>query len=351
MPALPPVTVVILNWNGRHWLEQFLPSVLQSSYPALEVLVVDNASTDDSLAWLAQQYPAVRTLVLDQNYGFAEGNNRALPAVHTPYLVLLNSDVEVPPGWLEPLVAHMEAHPTCIAVQPRILAHHAKDQFEYAGAAGGFLDTLGYPFCRGRLFDTVETDQGQHQTPLPVAWATGACLMLRRAPLAETGLFDPAFFAHMEEIDFCWRAQAYGHTVWVEPRSHVYHVGGGALPQGSPRKTYLNVRNSLACLYKNLPRGQVFPRLLARLLLDGVWGLRALAGRDLGTLRAIVRGHWHFFGWLPRLRRQRRALYAAHRPALPAGWYGRSIVWQYFGRGRRTWAGLPGHQLLEKPRV
>ncbi|RMG56998.1 MAG: glycosyltransferase family 2 protein, partial [Bacteroidetes bacterium] len=201
MSDFPAVTIVILNWNGRHWLAEFLPSVLASTYPAMEVLVVDNASTDDSLAWLKAHHPEVRTLVLDQNYGFAEGNNRALPHVHTPYLVLLNSDVEVPAGWLEPLVATMEAHPRCIALQPRILAHHDKQVFEYAGAAGGFLDVLGYPFCRGRIFDTVERDEGQHQTALPVAWATGACLMLRREALAETGLFDPTFFAHMEEID------------------------------------------------------------------------------------------------------------------------------------------------------
>lgn len=335
-----PVTVVILNWNGKHWLEQFLPSVLATNYANMEVLVVDNASTDDSVDFLKSAYPVVRVLELDQNYGFAEGNNRAIPAVHTPYFVLLNSDVEVDPDWLAPLVERMESNDKIAALQPKIRAFHQKDHFEYAGASGGFIDYLGYPFCRGRLFDHLEKDEAQYDEARPVFWATGACCMIRKSVVAEIGMFEADFFAHMEEIDFCWRAQNKGYEIWCEPAGVVYHVGGGMLPQGNPRKTYLNARNSLACMYRNLPRGTVFARVFARLVLDGVWGAKALTEGDFGTIGAIFKAHWHFFGDLAKWRRYRRRIYP-DGPATPTlGWLDKSVVWQFFIRKKKRFSDL-----------
>jgi GT2 family glycosyltransferase len=347
----PPVTVVILNWNGRHWLERFLPSVLATSYPATRILVVDNASTDDSLAWLRAEFPSVEILALDDNYGFAEGNNRALAVIDTPYFVLLNSDVEVTPGWLGPLVARMEAQPTLAALQPKLLAWHQKDHFEYAGAAGGFLDRFGYPFCRGRMFDAVEKDEGQYEQPVEGFWATGACLMVRTEVTRQIGLFQPDFFAHWEEIDFCWRAHNLGYRVGCEPGSTVYHVGGGTLSAQNPRKTFLNVRNSLGAMLLNLPGRLLFSLILARLLLDGVWALKSLARGEWGVIGAIFRAHWAFFGKIPAWWRVRKRTYGARPPQqVPkAGAYPRSVVWQHFARGIRRWQDLPDIAALPLP--
>ncbi|MEM7657727.1 MAG: glycosyltransferase family 2 protein [Bacteroidota bacterium] len=337
----PAVTVLILNWNGRNWLEQFLPSVQASTYPNLHILLADNGSSDDSIAWTQEHFPNVEIAALKENWGFAEGNNRALPYVKTPYVVLLNSDVEVSPAWLEPLVALAEAKPTLVSVQPKVLAYHQKDQFEYAGASGGYMDRFGYPFCRGRIFDEVETDKGQYEEAQQVFWATGACCLLRTEVVQEIGLFDARFFAHMEEIDFCWRAQNLGYEVWVEPKSVVWHVGGGTLPQGNPRKTFLNVRNSLACLYKNLPAGKRFSRIFTRLILDGVWGVRALTQLDFGTILAILKGHFAFYGWLGYLRSERKRIYQEQPPRLPLpGWLDQSIVRLHFLKGVKRWEEL-----------
>lgn len=338
----PGVTVVILNWNGKHWLEQFLPSVVASTYQGMEVLVVDNGSTDDSIDFVRKTYPQVSLLELPENYGFAEGNNKAIPHIQTPYFVLLNSDVEVTPNWLEPLVDFMESHPEAAAIQPKILAQRNKEYFEYAGAAGGYMDRFGYPFCRGRIFDVVEKDEGQYQRPEPIFWATGACCFIRTEVVQKIGLFAPDFFAHMEEIDFCWRALNHGHQIYCEPASTVYHVGGGMLPQGNPRKTYLNVRNSLACLYRNLPRGKVFGRVIIRLLLDGVWGAQLLLKGEFKSIGAILRGHFHFYGRLGKLRKQRREIYSKVAPRLPlSGFWNKSIVWAHFVAGKKQWSDLP----------
>ncbi|MEM7370164.1 MAG: glycosyltransferase family 2 protein [Bacteroidota bacterium] len=336
---MPPVSVVILNWNGKSWLEQFLPSVITSTYPNLHIMVVDNGSTDDSVAWTQEQFPSVEIVALPENYGFAEGNNRAIPFIKTPYFILLNSDVEVSPAWVEPLVQRMESDEKIASVQPKILAHHDKDSFEYAGASGGFIDKYAYPFCRGRLFDSLEKDKGQYEEAMPIFWATGACCMIRTSVVAKIGLFDGSFFAHMEEIDFCWRALNHGYQIWVEPASKVWHVGGGSLPQGNPRKTYLNVRNSLACMYKNLPSKQLLSKIFVRLVLDGVWGVRALTQLDFGSIGAILKGHFHFYGRLGALRKERRKIYTDHPPTLPqSGYFPKSIVWQYFGKGKKTWS-------------
>ncbi|MDX2246114.1 MAG: glycosyltransferase family 2 protein [Bacteroidia bacterium] len=339
---MTPVTVVILNWNGKSWLEKFLPSVVASSYEKMEILVVDNASTDDSVTFLHKNFPSVRVEVLDSNYGFAGGYNLSLPFVHTPYLVLLNSDVEVDPDWLGPLVEMADADPAIAAVQPKIRAIHDRESFEYAGAAGGFIDFFAYPFCRGRLFDIAEKDSGQYDAPLEIFWATGACCLVRKRVVEEIGLFEGEFFAHMEEIDFCWRAKNYGYKIMYQPQSVVYHVGGGALPKSNPHKTFLNVRNSLACMYRNLPQGQVFFRMLVRLVLDGVWGFRSLLRWDWGTIGAIIQAHWAFFRKIPHWRKRRREIYPQLPTTMPqGGYYPRSVVWLHFGKGIKHWQDLP----------
>jgi GT2 family glycosyltransferase len=335
------VTIAILNWNGKDWLEKFLPSVTATSHPSHEVLVIDNGSTDDSISFLEANYPSVRVEKLDQNYGFTGGYNRSLAFIESPYIALLNSDVEVEPDWLQPLVQVLEEDEKVASVQPKIRAHHDKSVFEYAGAAGGFIDILGYPFCRGRIFDTVEKDQGQYEELSEIFWATGACCVVRKKVVEEIGLFEESFFAHMEEIDFCWRAKNHGYKVMYQPQSVVYHVGGGALPQGSPRKTYLNVRNSLSCMFLNLPKKQVFPRIFTRLILDGVWGAKALVDFDLATIPAIIKGHFHFYGKLSYLRKRKKAIYAHSPKTIPqTGYFDKSIVWQYFIKGRKKWSNL-----------
>ncbi|MEL6676646.1 MAG: glycosyltransferase family 2 protein [Bacteroidota bacterium] len=336
-----PVTVVILNWNGRHWLEKFLPSVTASTYSHLHILVVDNASTDDSVDFVRKKYPQIQVEVMEENHGFAEGNNRALAFIDTPYFILLNSDVEVTPQWLEPLIARMEAQPEIAALQPKIRAHFDKTSFEYAGASGGWMDRFAYPFCRGRIFDTLEKDHGQYESPEEIFWATGACCCIRTEVVQKIGLFQPEFFAHMEEIDFCWRAKNFGYQIWVEPTSVVYHVGGGALPKENPRKTFLNVRNSLACMYLNLPAGQRFPKVFFRLILDGVWGIKALLSWDWGTIKAILKAHFAFYGQLGTWNRRRKETYAEQKPSRPqAGYFPKSIVWQYFVRGKKRFSEL-----------
>ncbi|RMG16980.1 MAG: glycosyltransferase family 2 protein [Bacteroidetes bacterium] len=337
----PKVALVILNWNGRHWLEKFLPSVTASVYEPLELIVVDNGSTDDSLAFLQRHYPQIRRIAFSQNYGFTEGHNKVLPHIEAPYLLLLNSDVEVQPGWIAPLVEVMEADERVASVQPKVLAYHDRQYFEYAGAAGGYLDRFAYPFCRGRVFDVVEKDEGQYDQQQQVFWATGACCLIRRSVIDEIGLFEPRYFAHMEEIDFCWRAKNFGYKIMAQPASVVYHVGGGALPQGNPRKTYLNVRNSLATMYKNLPAAEIPFKIGVRLLLDGLWGLRSLMRGDFPTIWAIIRAHFHFYGHLPYWHKRRKQIYTLKKPTRhQAGYFPRSVVWQYFGRGKKTFAEL-----------
>ena len=339
----PSVAVVILNYNGRRWLETMLPSVLATDYDNLRLIVADNASTDDSTAWLAATHPEIECLALPQNFGFAEGYNQALENVEADYLVLLNSDVEVTPDWIDPVIARMEAQPTIGAAQPKVRSYHRRTHFEYAGAAGGFIDRYGYPFCRGRVFDTVEPDEGQYDTARPVFWATGAALFVRGPLFRQLGGFDGRFFAHMEEIDFCWRLQRAGYAVWAVPQSVVYHVGGGTLAYTSPRKTYLNFRNNLVLLYKQLDRGR-FATLFKRMVLDGVAGIQFLLRGQGRNFLAVLRAHRDFYAgqkhW--KARRLQEAEWIArvgihHRPEL----HGRlptSVIWQYFVKGRRRFA-------------
>lgn len=340
------ISIVILNYNGAAMLRRFLPSVLAHSGEA-EVIVADNASTDASRDVLRDEFPAVRTILLDQNYGFAEGYNQALRQVEADVFVLLNSDVEVTPGWLTPLIAYLEAHPECAALQPKIRQwaepadSAVRQRFEYAGASGGYLDRYGYPYCRGRVFGTLEQDHGQYDTPVPVLWATGAALVIRAANWRESGGLDGRFFAHQEEIDLCWRLRARGRSIVCVPQSVVFHVGGGTLPTGSPRKNYLNFRNNLLLLYKNLPERDLRPVLRLRRWLDLV-----------AALKELLTGHWQNFRAIRRARRDFRKLrpeYEAVRadnlrrattdliPERTAF----SLLWQYYVRRRTTYDRLP----------
>lgn len=285
------ISVVILNWNGSKMMRRFLPSVATHS-PEARVIVADNGSTDESLSMLAEEFPTVETIALDKNYGFAEGYNRAIAQVDTPYVLLLNDDIEVTPDWLQPMLSFMEQHPEVAACQPKVISEAHRDTFEYAGAAGGFMDYLGYPYCRGRIFETVEKDNGQYDEPVSVFWATGAALLIRTPIYNKVGGLDARFFAHQEEIDLCWRLHSRGYGIWCIPQSVVYHVGGGTLNKSNPRKTFLNFRNNLLMLYKNLPCLQ--PVMSIRYLLDGVAALKMLLTGNVGEAKAVVRAHREF---------------------------------------------------------
>jgi GT2 family glycosyltransferase len=330
------VAVVILNWNGRKFLERFLPSVLAHS-TAAEVIIADNASSDDSLAWLSEHHPSIRVIRNGSNGGFAKGYNDAFREIEAKYYLLLNSDIEVPEGWLEPLIDLMESHPDVAACQPKILAYHQPEYYEYAGAAGGFIDRYGYPFCRGRVFQDLERDEGQYDEPMEVFWATGACLMVRASCYHAVGGLDDDFFAHMEEIDLCWRLKNAGHRIMVTGASKVFHVGGGTLPKKSSRKTYLNFRNNFILLYKNLPSNRLLTVFLVRILLDWVAAFKFLAEGGWGDFWAVTKAHWHFFGAIPKTRNKRKA-----QPAHTlTGIYNRSIVKEYYINRRRKFSDLP----------
>jgi len=294
MNNLPKVAVVILNWNGKQLLEQFLPSVLSSDYENLEIYVADNASTDDSVKMLEENFKMVKILQLQQNFGFAEGYNQALQQISAPYSVLLNSDVEVSPDWITPIIRLMEKDPSVAACQPKILAYHQKTHFEYAGASGGWLDMLGYAFCRGRFFDQCEEDSGQYNSTEEIFWASGCALFIRTALFYKIGGFDRHFFAHMEEIDLCWRLKRSGYRIMVCPDSVVYHVGGGSLHKSNPRKTFLNYHNNLIMLFKNLPVLTLLWLLPFRMLLDWISCFKLIAERKFRDARAILKAQFYF---------------------------------------------------------
>lgn len=289
------VSVVILNWNGIGMLKKFLPAVVEySKGEGVEVCVADNGSTDESVEWLKANCPDVRLVILDRNYGFAEGYNRSLQQVNAEYVVLLNSDVEVTPHWLEPLVEYMDAHPEVAACQPKLRAEHNKAFFEYAGAAGGYIDKYGYPFCRGRIFDVVEEDRGQYDKIAPIFWATGAALFIRQKDYREVGGLDGRFFAHMEEVDLCWRLRSRGKLLVCVPQSMVYHVGGGTLNKENPRKTFLNFRNNLLMLYKNLPDKELQRVLFVRGILDWVAALSFWLKGERRSAYAVLQARKEF---------------------------------------------------------
>ena len=333
------LAIVILNWNGSRHLGRFLPSVVANSEGA-EVVVADNGSTDDSLKLLAEEFQGVRVVALDKNYGFAEGYNRALREVDAPLSLLLNNDVEVPAGWLKPLLAFMDAHPEAAACQPKLIKEAERDVFEYAGAAGGFVDKLGYPYCRGRLFETVEKDAGQYDEPAEIFWASGAALLIRTQLYKEVGGLDSRFFAHQEEIDLCWRLRARGYGIWCVPESVVYHVGGATLQKGNPRKTFLNFRNNLLMLYKNLPMGELWRVMAARTVLDLLAALQmALTGQGSDAL-AVLRARSEFNHIKHEFDEVRRANLAATRVGPRELLKPGSLLVQYYLRGRKKFSEL-----------
>lgn len=324
------VAVVILNWNGRQFLEKFLPSVLRYSAQA-SVYVADNHSDDDSIPFLKEHFPAVKVILNPGNEGFAKGYNMALKQIGAQYYVLLNSDVEVTEGWLEPMIALMDRQPQVAACQPKILDYNKRSTFEYAGASGGFIDRYGYPFCRGRVFNELEEDQHQHDSAIETFWATGACMMVRSEVFWKAGAFDDDYFAHMEEIDVCWRMKNLGYSIYVEPASVIYHVGGGTLNKLSPRKTFLNFRNNLITFTKNASPRFLFFMIFFRMVLDGVAAVKFLLEGNGPHFLAVIKAHFSYYAHLPSTFRKRKAMKAmpgfAHTTSCI---YPKNIVYLHF---------------------
>ena len=310
---MPSVKVVILNWNGERPLARFLPSVVRNTPEHAGIVVADNGSTDGSLELLAREFPTVEVIRLDRNYGFAEGYNRAMRHIDSDYAVLLNSDVETPDGWLAPLVETLDADPEVAAVAPKLLSEKHRDEFEYAGASGGFIDMFGYPFCRGRILRSIERDEGQYDDARDVFWATGAAFCCRTDVFRTLGGFDGDFFAHMEEIDLCWRMQLAGWRIRIEPRSHVYHLGGGTLSTTSPQKIFYNHRNNLAMLYKCAPAWQRALVAVVRPMLDLLAALSYLGSGNVAGFRAVGRAWAEFIREHGALAEKRRAVRASCR--------------------------------------
>jgi len=332
----PLVSVVILNWNGRKFLEQFLPSVLASTYNNKKIIVADNASTDDSIIFLQQHFPSVQIIQNASNEGFAKGYNTALQQIESDYFVLLNSDVEVTPNWIEPIIQLMETDKAIAVCQPKILSYSNKHQFEYAGASGGWIDNFGYPFSRGRIFDIVEDDNGQYDDAQQCFWASGAALFIKAAIYKELGGLDEYMFAHQEEIDLCWRAQLAGYKVYVQPAAIVYHVGGGTLPHGNSRKVFLNFRNNLIMLAKNFPFATALWKIPFRICLDALAAWKALFSGDTGYFAMIVKAHVHFIKWLFVDRDQ--SVFPISKKGKVTGWYDGSVIWQHFIKKKNSFS-------------
>lgn len=331
------LSVVILNFNGQDYLRQFLPTVLQCS-SGHEVVVADNASTDDSVKLMREEFPEVRLLQFDENHGYSGGYNEAIARIESRYIVLLNSDVEVTPDWIEPVLEVLEADEDIAAAQPKIRDYKDKPLFEYAGASGGFIDQLAYPFCRGRIFHTIETDEGQYEDTREVFWASGSALFVRRECYLEAGGLDEDFFAHMEEIDLCWRFWNMGKKVMVCPKSTIFHVGGGTLHKSHPRKTYLNFRNGLSLLLKNEKTTALWWKLPLRLLLDWAAAAHFSFYSGIKHAAAIFRAHLHFFGsFFIHVKKRQKVM--NRRTKLPR--YRGLIIWQYFAKGRKHYSQVP----------
>lgn len=330
------IAIIILNWNGKKFLEKFLPSVIQFSKNEAEVIIADNASTDDSISFLRSGFPQIRIIQHNDNSGFAGGYNDALAQVDADYFVLLNSDIEVTQGWIEPIIRLMESDVQIAACQPKLISFHDRQKFEYAGAAGGFIDKYGYPFCRGRLFQSIETDNGQYDDVAEVFWATGACMFVRAEVYRKLGGLDNRFFAHMEEIDFCWRAKNEGFKIMYCPESVVYHVGGGTLPKKSSKKTYLNMRNNNVMLFKNLPSDRLWKVFSARLFLDGIAAIKFLFDGGFGDFFAVIKAHWKFYTMIPELKKERKI--KNHFPVSKI--YRNNLVFEYFLKGKRKFSDL-----------
>ena len=334
----PSVAIVILNWNGRKYLEEFLPFLVSSTYNSFRVIVADNNSSDDSVSFLQESYADVEIIRLKENYGFAKGYNLALKQVEAEYYILLNSDVKVTPGWIEPLVALLENDASIAACQPKLLSYHHPGHFEYAGGAGGWLDYYGYPFAMGRVFDVSEEDKGQYNQSVPIFWASGAALFIRAAIFHKAGGFDNYFFAHQEEIDLCWRIQLLGYKIYSCPSSVVYHVGGGTLPKGNSLKTYLNFRNNNIMLYKNMRGIRKLYVLMVRALLDLTSAFKSLLKGDGGYFVAVLHAHVSFVGWL--LRGKKASVFPADKSSPLMGYLRKNIAWEHFVRGKKKFSEL-----------
>jgi len=337
--------VVILNWNGEALLKKFLPIVIQNSQSEnVEVFVADNASSDGSIALLQNEFPEVGIVELDKNYGFAGGYNKALDQIDADYFMLLNSDVAPKANWLPPLIEAMDADPDLGACMPKVKDYKAPEMFEYAGASGGYIDVFGYPFCRGRILNHIEKDEGQYNEPLSVFWATGAALMIRAELYKQTNGLDESFFAHMEEIDLCWRIKNLGYLIKVLPSSEVLHVGGATLSQLNARKTYLNFRNNLIMLVKNLPQNRLFIILFVRMVLDGVAGLHFVLKGEMKHFWAVLRAHFSFYHRLPNAIRQRKKLNAIRLVKHHKEIYPQSVIWAFYVKGIKHYSQLKHHE-------
>lgn len=336
----PNVAVVILNYNGKKFFEQFLSRINEFSRPH-EIIVADNGSSDDSVSFLKTNFPQVRIILNNGNYGYAEGYNRALKQITAEYYILLNSDVEVTENWIEPVISLMEKDKTIAVCQPKTLDYKHRNLFEYAGGSGGFIDKYGYPFCRGRLFNSVEEDQHQFDNATEVFWATGACLFVRSSAFWQAGGFDNDYFAHMEEIDLCWRMKNLGHKIFVQPASVIYHVGGGTLHKLSSQKTFLNFRNNLITYTKNNAPGVLFLKIIFRMILDGVAAFKFLLEGQPKHFFAVIKAHFNYYWWLPKTLQKRRDM------KKKAGFhfntshiYKSNIVVEYFLKKKRKFSDL-----------
>lgn len=342
-------SIIIVTWNALQHLKNYLPSVAQTEYPNFEILLADNASTDGSVTWVKEHYPSVKVVTLDKNYGYCGGNNRAVSHANGDILLFLNNDVEVQANWLHPLSDCFKQNPETGAAQPKMLSYTQPDFFEYAGAAGGFIDKHGFPFCRGRIFDTLEKDQGQYDESGQIFWASGAALAIRKELFQELGGFDEDFEFHMEEIDLCWRLQNQGHEVRYCPQSVVYHLGGGSLPMGSPRKVYYNYRNNLRMIWKNSSRGSLLKRFAARYMLDIIAAKRSLFTGQWKEFSAIFRAHADFWRTFSQTNQKRHHLQQERLISEDPGTvFPASIIWEYFVKKHTAFEDLKNSEAFLK---
>lgn len=339
--TLDKVAIAILNWNGQKLLKQFLPSVVaHSTLEGVSIYVIDNGSTDDSIDYIKKQFPEVKTIALEKNWGFPAGYNKGLEKIEAEYYLILNNDVEVTSGWLTPLLYVMDSDRKVAAVQPKILSLNQRDEFEYAGAAGGFIDKYGFPFCRGRFFNVFEKDNGQYNFSDEIFWATGACILVRASLYKKYGGMDEDFFAHMEEIDLCWRLKNAGYKIMYNGNSAVYHLGGGTLNKMSPFKTFLNFRNNLYLLYKNLPKGKVNRILFVRYFLDMIAAAKFLAGLEFGNYWAVVKAHFSFWATKRQFKKKRKYNLSITKKTDHYEMYNGLIVYEFFIKHKKYFTQL-----------
>ena len=334
------IAIVILNWNGREFLERFLPGVVRhSSSPGMKIIVADNGSSDDSLEFIRNKFKNVEIIELDKNYGFAGGYNKAFEKINSEYYILLNSDVEVSENWIEPIIKKMDDDPVVAAAMPKIISYHDRSKFEYAGAAGGFIDKWGYPFCRGRILNNIEPDNNQYNDSIEIFWASGTCLFIKSKIFHDAGGFDDDFFAHMEEIDLCWRIKNLGYKIYCYPCSQVYHIGGGTLPNETPSKLFLNFRNSLWLLLKNLPAKKLYQVLLIRKILDGLAAMKFYLTLDWRKGNAVFKAHLSYYRHFRKMKQKRKSANFNNKN-LPSSVYRKSILISYFLKKKKTFTEL-----------